>query len=118
MAELKAKYSPILSRGAQPFRRPAPLGQTERCSRRIPENDGAAQDADGTEDTESVFSIQQLLTVADVAAALKVSERAVRRWIADGDLPVVRLGRAVRIRPPDLARIARNGLPNASTARK
>ena len=53
----------------------------------------------------------RLLTVADISTALQVSERAVRRWIADGSLPVVRLGRAVRIRPADLARIAATGLP-------
>jgi len=51
-----------------------------------------------------------LLTVADVASALQVSERAVRRWIAEGRLPAVHFGRAVRIRPADLAQVIAAGL--------
>ena len=48
-------------------------------------------------------SIQQamvrspLLTAAEVAALLQVSLRTVRRLIADGSLPVVRIGRSVRV---------------------
>ena len=38
-----------------------------------------------------------LLTVRQVAERWQVSERSIRRMIADGRLPVVRLGRAVRI---------------------
>ncbi|MGE3298558.1 MAG: helix-turn-helix domain-containing protein [Porticoccaceae bacterium] len=52
-----------------------------------------------------------LLTVDDVARRLRVSQRAVRRWIAEGRLPAVHLGRAVRVRPADLARIIAVGLP-------
>jgi excisionase family DNA binding protein len=52
----------------------------------------------------------RLLTVPDVAQRLQVSERAVRRWIAEGRLPAVRLGRAVRIRPADLAQLITTGL--------
>jgi excisionase family DNA binding protein len=40
---------------------------------------------------------QGLLTVHQVAKDWQVSERSIRRMIADGRLPVVRLGRAVRI---------------------
>jgi excisionase family DNA binding protein len=40
----------------------------------------------------------QLLTVSEVAQWLRLSERQIRRMIADGRIPVVRLGRAVRIR--------------------
>jgi excisionase family DNA binding protein len=43
-----------------------------------------------------------LLSVADVAEALAVSERTVRRMIASGEVPIVRLGRSVRIRQIDL----------------
>jgi excisionase family DNA binding protein len=39
----------------------------------------------------------QLLTVGQLAELWQVSPRTVRRMIADGRLPVVRLGRAVRI---------------------
>jgi excisionase family DNA binding protein len=38
-----------------------------------------------------------LLTVRQVAENWQVSERTVRRMTEDGRLPVVRLGRAVRI---------------------
>ena len=42
-----------------------------------------------------------LFTVADIATQCQVSERTIRRWITDGDLKVVRLGRLVRIRRSD-----------------
>jgi excisionase family DNA binding protein len=45
----------------------------------------------------------QLLTVPEVAEILKLSPRTVRRMIDDRRLSVVRLGRAVRIRPEILA---------------
>ena len=38
-----------------------------------------------------------LLTVHDVAENWKVSQRTIRRMIADGRLPIIRLGRAIRI---------------------
>jgi excisionase family DNA binding protein len=44
----------------------------------------------------------QLLTVSEVAQRLRLSERQIRRMIADGRIPVVRLGRAVRIREETL----------------
>jgi excisionase family DNA binding protein len=50
-----------------------------------------------------------LLTAQDVAQALNVSERSVRRWIATGELPVVRLGRTVRIRPQALDALIERG---------
>jgi excisionase family DNA binding protein len=40
----------------------------------------------------------------DVARHCRVDIRTVRRWIANGDLPVLRLGRAVRITENDLER--------------
>ena len=43
-----------------------------------------------------------LLTVADVAWRCQVSQRTVRRWIANGDLKVTRIGRLIRIRKSDL----------------
>jgi excisionase family DNA binding protein len=52
-----------------------------------------------------------LLTVSEIVQRLRVSKRTVRRWIAAGRLPVIRLGRAVRIRPADLAQVIASGLP-------
>ena len=43
-----------------------------------------------------------LLTVPQAAAALAVSERTVRSMIAAGALPIVRVGRAIRIHSDDL----------------
>jgi excisionase family DNA binding protein len=43
-----------------------------------------------------------LFTLGDVAHRLGVSETTVRRMVDRGDLAVVRLGRAVRVRPADL----------------
>ena len=44
---------------------------------------------------------EPLMTVKDVAAAMKVSKKTVRRRIAAGELPVIRDGRLIRIRPTD-----------------
>ncbi len=45
----------------------------------------------------------ELLTVPEVAAILRLSERKVRRLINDGELTGVQLGeRTIRIRPEDL----------------
>ena len=43
-----------------------------------------------------------LLSVSDVAEALAVSERTVRRMIATGEISIVRLGRSVRVRQLDI----------------
>ena len=44
-----------------------------------------------------------LLTATEVAEILNISLRSVRRMIADGTLPVKRIGRSVRIQPKALA---------------
>jgi excisionase family DNA binding protein len=53
----------------------------------------------------------RLLKVADVAAALQLSKRQVHRLITQGQLSVVHIGRAVRIDPGELARLASSGIP-------
>ena len=45
---------------------------------------------------------EPLLSVDGVAKALQLSVRTVRRMIASGELPVIRFGRAVRVRQLDL----------------
>ncbi len=37
----------------------------------------------------------------DIAADMRVNERTVRRWMADGELPTVRIGHSVRVCRPD-----------------
>lgn len=56
------------------------------------------------------LGIDPLLTAAETAKVLRVSPRSVRRWIADGALPVVRLGRKVLIRRSDLRSTIRSGI--------
>ena len=51
-----------------------------------------------------------LLTVDQVADRCQVSTRTVRRWITDGDLAFIRLGRLVRIRERDLDRFLKEHL--------
>ena len=43
-----------------------------------------------------------LLTADDVARILNCSKSLSYRFMQDGSIPVVRLGRAVRVRPQDL----------------
>lgn len=45
-----------------------------------------------------------LLTLREVAAYLRVSEKTVRRWVAQGRIPCVRLGRVVRFVAGDVFR--------------
>ena len=50
----------------------------------------------------------RLLTVDDVAEALRLSSRTIRRMIASGQLPVIRLGRTVRVHPSALIELMDN----------
>jgi excisionase family DNA binding protein len=52
------------------------------------------QDCNGVETPRAG---EDLLTVQQVAENWQVSQRMIRRMIADGRLPAVRIGRAVRI---------------------
>src|SRR5438105_3944901 len=49
------------------------------------------------------------LTVAEVAAMLKLNQQTVRNWIDQGSLPALRVGRRVRIRRSDLERVLAEG---------
>jgi excisionase family DNA binding protein len=46
---------------------------------------------------DEVQRLERLLTVDQLAELWQISARTIRRMIADGRLPVVHLGRAVRI---------------------
>jgi len=52
-----------------------------------------------------------LLSIAQVAERLSVTEAAVRKWLAQRRLPVVKLGRLTRLRACDLEDVVRDGLP-------
>lgn len=48
------------------------------------------------------------MTVAEVADRLNVSERTVRRWIAEGALPATKIVGRVRISGADVDALSRN----------
>ena len=52
---------------------------------------------------------RSLLTAAEVAKMLSVSLRSVRRLIKDKKLPIVNVGRSVRIRPEALEAFLEGG---------
>lgn len=52
--------------------------------------------------SENGAKVHPLLTTRDVAQIARVTTRTVKNWIASGKLPVIRLGRNVRIDPNDL----------------
>ena len=48
---------------------------------------------------------ETFLTVAEVAARLKLNQQTVRNWIDQGSLPALRVGRRVRIKQSDFDRV-------------
>jgi excisionase family DNA binding protein len=52
-------------------------------------------------------TLEPLLTVKETAKLLNTCEKTVRRRITEGELPVIRDGRTVRIHPADLERYIR-----------
>lgn len=61
---------------------------------------------------EAHTSARPLLDTNALAALLDVSPRTAHRLIADRELPVIKIGRAVRVRPEDVdAYLARNTRP-------
>ena len=55
------------------------------------------------------FSNEEFLTVAEVAAVLKLNQQTVRNWIDAGMLPAVRIGRRVRVLRSDFDRLIESG---------
>ena len=47
------------------------------------------------------------MTVAEVAAILKLNQQTIRNWIDAGKLPALRIGRRVRIRRADFDALSR-----------
>jgi excisionase family DNA binding protein len=94
---------------------PAGLARLENVLRREVEGDMNGQQATGTDATSELAAPAgygqdvkgALLTVAEVARLARVSERTVRRRIASGELPAIKVGTTprapVRIDPAELA---------------
>ena len=55
------------------------------------------------------MALSRLYTVPEAAEALKMTEAAIRRWIWQRRLTVVKLGSAVRIEEAELARLIEAG---------
>lgn len=60
----------------------------------------------------------ELLTVTETAQLLRVSQMTVRRFIADGRLPAVRVGKGVRVRREAIDRLATPLRPAAPERRQ
>ena len=58
---------------------------------------------------EKERNMERLLTVKQVADLLVCSEAGIRKWIYQGKLPVVKVGRLTRVRVTDLEAFARAG---------
>ena len=55
--------------------------------------------------------MDQLLTVKQAAQLLSCSEAAIRKWLYQRRLPVVKVGRLTRLRLADLEALVAKGLP-------
>ncbi len=62
-------------------------------------------------------TIPKLLTLPQVAKVLQVSERFAYSLAQRGELPTVRMGRSVRVRPADLQWFIERNVQNGETAR-
>jgi excisionase family DNA binding protein len=60
----------------------------------------------------------ELLTIRDTAQMLKVSAITVRRFIADGRLPAVKVGKGVRVHKEAVEKLARPVEPKAPKAKR
>jgi excisionase family DNA binding protein len=58
---------------------------------------------------EAGFVGSSLLTVSEVASAMRVSNMTVYRLIKAGEIPAIRVGRNYRIRESDLQRYLADG---------
>lgn len=68
----------------------------------------------GQKRAESNFTF---LTVREAAGYLKVSDSTMRRWIVEGRIPTVKLGRLRRIRSDDLQKAINSGLKASPSKR-
>jgi excisionase family DNA binding protein len=70
-----------------------------------------------TTTTKTTKAPKALLTLPQAASRLDCSVGALRKWLRQGRLRAVRLGRAVRLRAEDVERAISEGIPPAPTSR-
>lgn len=68
-------------------------------------------------DSALVLDDATYLTVAEVAALLRLNQQTLRNWIDAGELPALRVGRRVRIRRSDLDELLEAGSTSSATIR-
>ena len=56
-------------------------------------------------------SVDGLVTLEEAARLLSCTKAAVRKWISQGRLPHVKVGRLTRLRARDIAQVVEHGLP-------
>jgi len=94
------------------------VGGIDHCA--LPDWVHAPFNEPGTARPEYGSNDPALLTINEAAAYLRVSPRTLQRQVKDGQLPVVRIGRSVRIERVELEHLLRpktsffNGLINAN----
>ena len=57
--------------------------------------------------------MDQLVTVEEAAQRLACTPAAIRKWVSQGRLPRVKVGRLTRLRTGDIADVVARGLPEA-----
>ncbi len=62
---------------------------------------------------ESELSESKFLTIAEVAAMMRVSKMTVYRLVHNGELPALRVGRSFRVLEKDVDEYLRNSFYNA-----
>jgi excisionase family DNA binding protein len=59
----------------------------------------------------------ELLTVGEIAATLKMNEQTIRNWIDSGFLPAIRIGRRVRVKHSDFEQLLEDSYTVGSSRR-
>ena len=59
--------------------------------------------------------MEKLLTVKQAAELLSCSEAAIRKWVSQRRLPVVKVGRLTRLRVVDLEALVTRGLRSSQS---
>ena len=83
-----------------PVGKPAPSREKDRCTTMA-------------ENTHGDMSEAHFLTIAEVAAKMRVSKMTVYRLVHGGDLPAVRVGRSFRVTEDDVNEYLRKSFYNA-----
>ena len=127
-APAASKSTPLVLPSGHPTWAAAPAAGGRRIGNRatggivFPEPDGGNANADNSPLVDGIgllnkcraapirsSQLEPLLTVAQAATILNVSERTVRRLIASGTIRGIWIGRSVRLRPRDIERCIAGG---------